>query len=412
MFRNPQRPLTRRQTARVVLAVSILAWATQTLVQQWGFGADAMAAMRQNQTVERFLPRDDFAPVRLELRSEASVIGDDVRLRQVARWSDADAPTFAPVAEMSLFRLSVESPIKSITLEELKSILRDAGVNLASIRFGGSGRCVVSRVDVEYDETRILDQWLAARTRDPEQAAPRHSDSQQGDAPHGAAAPPTQPSVEASAQLRSVLLDDLSERTRLPREALQVTFKPVDQKLLNLSQPQFRFQIDNARARNLGDTQWNVTILSADGSRQRVTVSASAKAWQTQLVAALPIAAKQMIRPEDVTEQRILVDRLSDEPMLRIDQAVGQQAARDIKAGAVLTAKMLDPVPLVRPGQFVTITLSQGAVQVKSVARALEGGAYGQTIRVRNDTTRETFHVVITGPQTAVVGPATVAIDR
>lgn len=409
MFRNPQRPLTRRQTARVVLAVSILAWATQTLVQQWGFGADAVAAMRQNQTVERFLPRDDFAPVRLELRPEASVIGDEVRLRQVARWSDADAPTFAPVAEMSLFRLSVEAPIKSITLEELKSILRDAGVNLASIRFGGSGRCVVSRVDVDYDETRVLDQWLAARTRD---SAPEHSDPLPGDAPSRAAAPPTQPSAEASASLRSILLDDLSQRTRLPREALQVTFKPVDQKLLNLSQPQFRFHIDNARARNLGETQWNVTILSGDGSRQRVTVSASAKAWQNQLVAALPIAARQMIRPEDVTEQRVLVDRLSDEPMLRIDQAVGQQAARDIKAGAVLTAKMLDPVPLVRPGQFVTITLAQGAVQVKSVARALEGGAYGQTIRVRNDTTRETFHVVITGPQAAVVGPATVAVDR
>ena len=35
---NPRRPLTRRQTARIVVAVSILAWATQTLLAQWGFG--------------------------------------------------------------------------------------------------------------------------------------------------------------------------------------------------------------------------------------------------------------------------------------------------------------------------------------------------------------------------------------
>lgn len=431
MFRNPQRPLTRRQTARIVVAVSILAWATQTLVQQWGFGADvppssppaaapapdALAAMLQNQTVERFVPpRDGAAPARLELRGEASVIGDDVKLRQVARWSEADAETFAPVADMVLFRLSRETPFKSVTLAEVKSTLHDAGVNLASIRFGGAARCVVSRVDVEYDQARALDQWINARTRDaetpasgpaapaPEPAAPPAAVPLPGVAPVAAAVEVD----EAAPTLRSMLLEDLAQRTRLPRESLQAAFKPADEKLLALGQPQFRFQVDNARARNLGDVVWNVTILTGDGSRQRATVTASARAWQTQLVAVGPIAARQLIRPEDVAERRTLIDRLGDDPMLRPDQAVGKQAARDLRAGTVLTAKMIDAVPLVRPGQFVTITLSQGGVQVKSVARALEGGAYGQTIRVKNETTREVFQVVINGPQTAAVGPVEV----
>jgi flagella basal body P-ring formation protein FlgA len=404
-----------------VLAVTILAWATQTLVQQWGFGAELPPlAMAQNQTAERFVPREGVAPVRLELRGEAAVIGDEVALRQVARWSDADADTFAPVADLVLLRLSRETPFKSITLDEIKATLRDAGVNLAGIRFTGAARCVIHRVDVEHDESRALDQWIAARTgvassTGLESVSATQTEPQPVD-PDGLATDAnlsTPAEVHAAGDagddvrsLRSLLLNELARRTGFSRAALQVSFKPGDEKLLNLSQPQFRFTVDSGRARSLGDVSWVVTIAGADGSKQRVSISAFARAWQHQLVAARPIAAKQTIRDEDVTERRTLVDRGGDEPMLRSTQAIGQQAARDIAADAIITPRMLEAVPLVRPGQFVTVTLSQGGVQVKTVARALEGGAYGQTIRVRNETTRDVFQVVVTAPQTATIGGA------
>ena len=81
-------------------------------------------------------------------------------------------------------------------------------------------------------------------------------------------------------------------------------------------------------------------------------------------------------------------DRLPDEPLLTIEQAVGQQAARDLKPGTILTARMVDPVQLIKTGQFVTITLSQGNIRVKTVVRAMESGSYGQTVRVKNESTR------------------------
>jgi hypothetical protein len=37
----------------------------------------------------------------------------------------------------------------------------------------------------------------------------------------------------------------------------------------------------------------------------------------------------------------------------------------------------------------------------------MEGGSYGQTIRVKNEATREVFQVVLTGPQTATMNLAT-----
>ena len=68
---------------------------------------------------------------------------------------------------------------------------------------------------------------------------------------------------------------------------------------------------------------------------------------------------------------------------------------------------MLDPVQLVKVGQFVTITLEQGTVRIKTVAKALESGSFGQTIRVKNEATKDVFQVVLTGPQTATMNLGT-----
>jgi flagella basal body P-ring formation protein FlgA len=112
---------------------------------------------------------------------------------------------------------------------------------------------------------------------------------------------------------------------------------------------------------------------------------------------------RQLIRDEDLIERRALADRLPDEPLATRAEVVGQAAARPLAAGAVLTGRSVEAQQLVKAGQYVTITLQQGAVSIKSVATALEGGSYGQTIRVKNESTRDVFQVILTGPQTATM---------
>jgi flagella basal body P-ring formation protein FlgA len=62
-------------------------------------------------------------------------------------------------------------------------------------------------------------------------------------------------------------------------------------------------------------------------------------------------------------------------------------------------------VPMVRAGELITITLTQGSVQIKSVARAMENGAFGESIRVKNEETRDVYQVTMTGPQAAEMEP-------
>jgi flagella basal body P-ring formation protein FlgA len=139
--------------------------------------------------------------------------------------------------------------------------------------------------------------------------------------------------------------------------------------------------------------------------QQTVEVDADARAWERQLVVEKAATYKQVIRDGDISENRVLVDHLPDDHLLTRDQIVGQQAARDLKPGTVLTAKLIDPVPLARNGQYVTVTLNEGGLQVRTVAKAMESGSFGQTIKVKNDQTQDVYDVMLTGPQQATMGP-------
>ncbi|HSU66856.1 MAG TPA: flagellar basal body P-ring formation chaperone FlgA, partial [Tepidisphaeraceae bacterium] len=79
--------------------------------------------------------------------------------------------------------------------------------------------------------------------------------------------------------------------------------------------------------------------------------------------------------------------------------------SRDLSVGTVVSSRMVDAVPLVKPGQLVTISLTVGSVQVKTVGRALETGAYGQAVKVRNENTKDVFEVVMSGPQQGTMDP-------
>jgi hypothetical protein len=132
--------------------------------------------------------------------------------------------------------------------------------------------------------------------------------------------------AESVHTLRDLLLTDLSQRLNIPVNQLQMTVDPKDANLLNLAEPIFHFGLEPRRVRDLGKVSWDVTIL-AGKQPQKVTVSGEARAWEKQLVIAKPVSAKQVLRDEDVTERRVLMDHVDDDPVLTRDQVIGQQAS-------------------------------------------------------------------------------------
>lgn len=412
---NGPKPLGMRKTVQLMVILTILAWATQTLLSQWGYGATPAPA-ETSQPKESFVPATGgakAATAMLEIRGEATVIGDAVKLKQVCRWNAQDNAFFAPVADLVITRLDAGAPYRTLSVAQLKELLHDAGVNLSNINFSGAVTCTVDRGDIVVDETQALQQWIAAREAPGK--APAAQDAPAMQRPQFQPAPQQaqlhQPLAEAALEtpvasegpfhtLRDILTEDLAGRLSLDPKSLQIAFNVKDERALNLAEPQFRFQVVPQRAKNLGPVSWEVQVITDTGI-QKVEISGMARAWQEQIVLSQPISARQLIREQDVVDKRALVDKLDDQPLLTREQVVGNQSARDFKPGVVFTARMVEPVPLARTGQFVTITLTTANVKVKTVARAMESGSYGQTIRVKNEATKEIYEVILTGPQTA-----------
>lgn len=421
MFNNNGRPLTRRQTVRVMVLLTILAWATQTLFHQWGFGQNLTGVAVDVTDQGKFMPSNNVPAATIELRADVTVVGADVKLKQIARWNESDSAMLAPAADLVVVRLSQNTPYKTITLDELRGILSDSGVNMGQIRLSGAARCTVARTDVRFNEGDALQKWLDARDPKPAKAsdAPAEAVASPLDSPATvavAAAPADRKKMpEPVRSLRDIVSDDLATRLQLPVDTMQITFNAKDDRVLNLVEGLFKFSLDPIRAKDLGTFQYDVTITN-NGNSQKVSILGQSRAWQQQIVVMKPISFHQLIRDEDLQTRKTLIDRLSTDPVITLTQAVGQQAARDLKPGTIMTARLVDAVPLVRTGQLVTVTYTQGTIQLRSVARAMQGGTFGQSVQVKNETTGAIFEVVLTGPQTATMSggskPESVSVAR
>lgn len=332
----------------------------------------------------------------IEVRAEASVNDANVTLRQVCRWPEADATAFEPFADLIVARLGTRG-FATITIETLRATLRDAGMPPSRVNFAGASTCTITRADVAVDESAALQAWGGEPAR------------------REIVTKPAAAEVASTDDLKSKLIADVAERLHLPIDTLQVDFKPEDRRILSMAAP-FEFGIDAQRYGDLGEVSWLVTISGNGkpvatkndiGDGKRVRIVATARAWMDQAVATKAIATRTPIEAGDVESRRVLADHLPSDGYVTEAQAVGQQAARDVRAGTVLSTKLVAPVELVRPGQLVTILSRRGVVEVKSVARAMQAGTAGQSIRVKNETTGELFSVTMTGKQTAALGDAT-----
>jgi flagella basal body P-ring formation protein FlgA len=206
----------------------------------------------------------------------------------------------------------------------------------------------------------------------------------------------------AQTALKDLLLADLHERLKLSAQQVQVDFDTKDAAILALTTPRCRIDFDgNQTAAALGAVSWQVRI--QDGADERtVTINASARAWEDQLVLTRPLSRGQTIMKGDIAPRRVLVEKPTTQPIAAVDAVVAQVAARDLKRGDVLCARDIDLPQIVRAGQFMTVSLNVGGDEVKTVATALEGGKQGSTIGARNGATGEVYRVRVTAPDTGV----------
>lgn len=101
------------------------------------------------------------------------------------------------------------------------------------------------------------------------------------------------------------------------------------------------------------------------------------------LVAATALSAGQVIGEADVALERRDITN-APEALSQFDAAVGLSPRSSLRPGQLLQKRQLQAAVLVRRGQKVAIVARQGGIEVQGAGEALDAGAQGAQIRVRN----------------------------
>jgi flagella basal body P-ring formation protein FlgA len=132
-------------------------------------------------------------------------------------------------------------------------------------------------------------------------------------------------------------------------------------------------------------------------------VVAQARIWQELWVAAGPLKRGQLLGAHDLTRERrdvlaardALIDLPAEERQLEMTE--------NLPAGAPLTLRSVRARQLVHRGDVIEALAQDGLMTISLRVEALEPGAQGQVIRVRNPVSKREFRGKVQNEQTVMV---------
>ena len=314
---NPRPIMSQRKAVQLMVVLTILAWATQTLFAQWGRGG----LILPQTTPLGGAPVATLSGATVELRSRVKFDAEGkVTVRDLCKWSDNDAALMEPYADVLVTRIADTAGVRVITIADLKARLHDAGANLSAMHFTGSSRCAVITGAATEDQIAAAEK----QTRDPFELTSDTSAT---------------PAVEQSA--------------------------PIVAEAAPATQP-------------------------AEAEPQVI--------YEEQLVITRPLSRGQRIIATDLAVRRVSVDAPTTRPAITPEQVVGTLLTRAMKKGDVLELDDFKAPPVVTTGQFMTVAMRVGEMEIETVAKAMNTATTGETIQAKNEANGDVYRVIITGP--------------
>jgi flagella basal body P-ring formation protein FlgA len=132
-------------------------------------------------------------------------------------------------------------------------------------------------------------------------------------------------------------------------------------------------------------------------------IQARVELFQDVWVAQQRMERGQVVEDDAVAPKRIDVLKERTVPLSASFKLAGYELAMPVPAGKPLTRRDIIEKELVKKGQMVDVLVSQGSLSLRMKAMAMEGGAAGITVKLRNlDSRKEFFGEVVGEGQVSV----------
>lgn len=179
-------------------------------------------------------------------------------------------------------------------------------------------------------------------------------------------------------------------------QSVEVEIQPIDPRL-RLSTCDRPLQLQQ-RPRNR--TAGRLTFkISCEGSETwSIHVPVTVQAFDNVVVSDLPIAKGTQLRASDLRIELVDISLLHSGYFQSMDELDGFVARRPIPAEQVMTPALVDPAKMVNRGEKVVIIAEGPGLSIRATGMAMEDGAFGELIRVRNASTNKVVEGRISAP--------------
>jgi len=127
-------------------------------------------------------------------------------------------------------------------------------------------------------------------------------------------------------------------------------------------------------------------------------VPAQVKNYTKVLIAKRTMGRGTLIDANNVKVQLLDIGSLAYGHLSTSAEAIGKRLKRPIRAGSVILPNQLEAIRQVKRGERVQILASTGGVQIQVKGKALANGALGETISVRNLSSKRVIDATVIGP--------------
>lgn len=211
---------------------------------------------------------------------------------------------------------------------------------------------------------------------------------------------------------RYVTVDDLAPAFR----AALLAHAPWDEKNIEISkieahpkksklpEGKLSFDIDPPlNGRYLGKVSFRFILKIDDIVRKRIRVCGQVEVYRPVVCASGTFNRGHILQTDDLRLARRPLSRLRGQVLEAQAQAVGLALKRSVKAGQILTEKMLEPPVVIRRGDRITILAKSPYITVCVPGEAREEGSSGALIRVKNLMSKREIVAKVLDSETAMV---------
>jgi flagella basal body P-ring formation protein FlgA len=226
------------------------------------------------------------------------------------------------------------------------------------------------------------------------------------DAQAGSSSPPAQGFTVHG--IAAAARDFVRHRISAPNDSVEIQVD-LPQFSVTLDQiSDFRFDLPSRKA-VAGTVPLRVTLVLRDGTDLAFAGTARVRIYDTVAVTDRRLGRHQTIEPDHIRFERCEVTLLPDGYFTDPDQVAGKRAKRVLSAGSLVRISDVEPVPVIERGSAVTVVVIIGGVTVTSKAKALEDGAMGQAIRIKDVTTGKRLTATVRSSRLVIVDDSIVS---